>query len=110
MPSSDTSNMAFNTNNLSAMLFSSSWMPTSTAGYVGTWFFLFFLAIIWRALVATLFKLDAFWAAQNSRYLILIHGGQEKPKEESVVRAWRVSVNLPRAALRTISQGIAYLL
>ncbi|KAJ5619345.1 Ctr copper transporter [Penicillium lagena] len=110
MPSSDTSNMVFNTNNLSAMLYSSSWMPTSIAGYVGTWFFLFFLAIIWRAIVATLFKLDAFWAAQNSQYLILINGGQEKPKQESVVQAWRVSVNLPRAALRTISQGIAYLL
>ncbi|KAJ5629709.1 Ctr copper transporter [Penicillium herquei] len=102
--------MVFNTNNLSAMLFSQAWMPTTTAGYVGTWFFLFFLAIIWRASAASLAKLDAFWAAKNARYSILINGGQDQPTQKDLVQAWRLSVNLPRAALRMIHQGIAYLL
>ncbi|KAJ5683007.1 Ctr copper transporter [Penicillium macrosclerotiorum] len=102
--------MAFNTNNLSAILFSQSWMPTTTASYVGTWFFLFVLAITWRASAALLAKLDASWAAKNARYSILINGGQEQPSEKDLVRAWRLSVNLPRAALRMVHQGIAYLL
>lgn len=103
-------NMAFNTENLSTMLYSTSWMPTSTGGYVGTWLFLFFLAAIWRALSAKLAKLDAFWAARSAGYPILINGGQDKPSREKVIQTWRLSVNLPRAALRMVSQGIAYLL
>ncbi|KAJ5107109.1 Ctr copper transporter [Penicillium angulare] len=104
--------MAFNTNNLSAVLFSQSWMPTTIAGYVGSWFFLFFLAIIWRASAASLSKLDAFWAAKNARYSILVNGGQDdhEPTQKDVAQSWRVSVNVPRALLRTIHQGIAYLL
>jgi hypothetical protein len=85
-------------------------MPTSTGGYVGTWLFLFFLAAIWRALSAKLAKLDAFWAARSAGYPILINGGQDKPSREKVIQTWRLSVNLPRAALRMVSQGIAYLL
>ncbi|KAJ5279497.1 Ctr copper transporter [Penicillium angulare] len=102
--------MAFNTNNLSAVLFSQSWMPNTIAGYVGSWFFLFFLAIIWRASAASLSKLDAFWAAKNARYSILSNGGQDEPPQKDVAQGWRISVNLPRALLRTIHQGIAYLL
>ncbi|KAJ5546357.1 Ctr copper transporter [Penicillium tannophilum] len=104
------SDMAFNTNNLSAILFSQSWMPTTTAGYVGSWFFLFFLTVIWRASAAMLSKLDVFWAAKNARYSILINGGQDQPTQTDLVTAWRLSVNLPRAALRMVHQGIAYLL
>ncbi|KAJ5656312.1 Ctr copper transporter [Penicillium longicatenatum] len=104
------SDMAFNTDNLSAILFSQSWMPTTTAGYVGSWFFLFFLSVIWRASAAMLSKLDAFWAAKNARYSILINGGQDQPTQADLVSAWRLSVNLPRAALRMVHQGIAYLL
>ncbi|KAJ5945758.1 Ctr copper transporter [Penicillium verhagenii] len=108
--SSSMSDMAFNTNNLSAVLFSQSWMPTTTAGYVGSWFFLFFLAVIWRGSATALSKLDAFWAAKNARYSILINGGQDQPTQADLVGAWRLSVNLPRAALRMVHQGIAYLL
>ncbi|KAJ5653959.1 Ctr copper transporter [Penicillium odoratum] len=104
------SDMAFNTNNLSAILFSQSWMPTTTAGYVGTWFFLFFLTVIWRGSAAMLSKLEVFWAAKNARYSILINGGQDQPTQSDLVQAWRLSVNLPRAALRMVHQGIAYLL
>lgn len=85
-------------------------MPTSTGGYVGTWFFLFFLAVIWRAMSAKLAKLDASWAARNAAYPILINGGQDKPSREKLIQTWRLSVNLPRAALRMVNQGIAYLL
>ena len=102
--------MAFNTENLSTMLYSTSWMPTSTGGYVGTWFFLFFLAVIWRAMSAKLAKLDASWAARNAAYPILINGGQDKPSREKLIQTWRLSINLPRAALRMVNQGIAYLL
>ncbi|KAF3389631.1 hypothetical protein F1880_003239 [Penicillium rolfsii] len=103
-------NMVFNTENLSTMLFSTSWMPTSTGGYVGTWFFLFFLAVIWRAMSASLARLDAFWAARNAEYPILINGGQDRPSRAKLIQTWRLSVNLPRAALRMANQGIAYLL
>ena len=102
--------MAFNTNNFSAVLFSQSWMPKTTAGYVGSWFFLFFLSIIWRASAASLSKLDAYWAAKNARYSIIINGAQDQPEQKDLVHAWRISVNLPRAALHTVHQGIAYLL
>ncbi|KAJ5573961.1 Ctr copper transporter [Penicillium hispanicum] len=108
--SSNSTSMAFNTDNLSSVLFSTSWMPTSTGGYVGTWFFLFFLAVIWRALVATQAKLDIFWAARNAQYQIFIDGGQKQPRHRDVIQAWRVSVNLPRAAIRMVNQGISYLL
>jgi copper transporter 1 len=102
--------MAFNTDNLSSMLYSTSWMPTSTASYVGTWFFLFFLAVIWRALVFALGRLDAFWISKHEKHEILINGGQEKVSRPRTIRAWRLSVNLPRAMLAMVNQGIAYLL
>ncbi|KAJ5684888.1 Ctr copper transporter [Penicillium maclennaniae] len=108
--SMSTMNMAFNTDNLSTMLFSSAWMPTSTGDYVGTWFFLFFLAVIWRAISAKVASLDAFWASKNAGYPIFINGGQEKPSREKLIQTWRLSVNLPRAALRMLNQGISYLL
>ncbi|CAI7564284.1 unnamed protein product [Penicillium pancosmium] len=102
--------MAFNTENLSTMLYSTSWMPTSTGGYVGTWFFLFFLAVIWRAMSAKIAKLDASWAARNAGYPILINGGQDEPSRQNLIQTWRLSVNLPRAVFRMVNQGIAYLL
>lgn len=103
-------NMAFNTENLSTLLFSNSWRPNSTGGYVGTWFFLFFLAVTWRAMSAQAVKLDAFWASKSAGYPILINGGQDKPSREKLIQTWRLSINLPRAALRMVNQGIAYLL
>lgn len=85
-------------------------MPTSTGGYVGTWFFLFFLAVIWRAMSAKLANLDAYWAARNAGYPIFINGGQDEPSRQNLIQTWRLSVNLPRALLRMVNQGIAYLL
>lgn len=108
--SMSTMNMAFNTENLSTLLFSNSWRPTSTGGYVGTWFFLFFLAVIWRAMSAQVARLDAVWASKSAGYPILINGGQDKPSREKLIQTWRLSINLPRAALRMVNQGIAYLL
>ena len=104
------STMAFNTNNLGSVLYSTSWMPVTTAGYVGTWFFLFVLAVVWRGLVVYLASLDAFWVRKHENHAILINGGQEKATRRNTVQAWRLSVNLPRAALAMLIQGIAYLL
>ena len=102
--------MAFNTDNLASMLYSTSWMPTTTAGYVGTWFFLFFLAMIWRALVFTLARLDAYWIARHEGHAIFINGGHDQVNRRNTIQAWRLSVNLPRAALAMVNQAVAYLL
>ena len=102
--------MSFNTNNLATVLYSSAWMPTTTAAYVGTWFFLFALALIWRGLVLALSKLDRHFIRKHEGYIILIDGGKQQATRAQTVGAWRVSVNLPRAALATVNQGIAYLL
>ncbi|MCJ1409593.1 hypothetical protein MMC19_003674 [Ptychographa xylographoides] len=102
--------MTFNSNNFTAALFASSWMPTTPAAYAGTWIFLFFLAIIWRALVRTSARLDRYWARKHEEYAILIDGGKERATREKTVAVWRWSVNLPRATLATVNQGIAYLL
>ena len=101
---------SFNVNNFGTALYSAGWMPSSPAGYAGTWLFLFFLALIWRGLTVTLSKLDAYWTRKHESYNILVDGGKERVGREKAVGAWRTSVNLPRAALATVNQGIAYLL
>jgi copper transporter 1 len=108
MATSSSMMMAFNTENLSTMLYSSSWMPTTIGHYVGTWFFLFFLSIIWRGLVSVLAQRDRHWAHKHSTYEIRVKGGEELAKAGNPV--WRWSVNLPRAALAMVNQGIGYLL
>ncbi|KAI9845267.1 MAG: hypothetical protein M1838_001814 [Thelocarpon superellum] len=104
------STMAFSTNNLATNLYSSSWAPTTTSGYVGTWFFLFILAVTWRGLVRGLKRLDAYYVRKHESHLILIHGGLDQATRRNTVLAWRLSVNLPRAALAMVAQGVAYLL
>jgi hypothetical protein len=97
MTASSSMMMAFNTENLSTMLFSTSWMPTTIGHYVGTWFFLFFLSVIWRGLVSVNCR---YWAAPTT-----LKGGEGFAKP-----VWRWSVNVPRAALGMVNQGVAYLL
>ncbi|MCJ1242988.1 hypothetical protein MMC30_000184 [Trapelia coarctata] len=92
------------------MLFSSAWMPTTPAGYAGSWLFLFFLAIIWRGLVLGLSRFDKYQMRKHESYVILVEGGKQQASRASTIGAWRWSVNLPRAVLATVNQGIAYLL
>ncbi|MCJ1387480.1 hypothetical protein MMC18_000323 [Xylographa bjoerkii] len=101
---------SFNVNNFATTLYSTGWMPTTPAGYAGSWLFLFFLALTWRGLTVTLSKLDAYWARKHEAYNILVDGGKERVGRKKAVEVWRTSVNLPRAALATVNQGIAYLL
>ncbi|MCJ1284909.1 hypothetical protein MMC26_004246 [Xylographa opegraphella] len=101
---------SFNVNNFATTLYSTDWMPTTPAGYAGSWLFLCFLAFIWRGLIATLLKLDAYWTRKHETYSILVDGGKERVDRKQTVEVWRTSVNLPRAALTTVIQGIAYLL
>lgn len=102
--------MAFSNENFATILYTSGWMPTTTAGYIGSWLFLFFLALIWRGLIRALSQLDRYWARKHEAYTILYDGGKERVSRERMVGVWRTSVNLPRATLATLNQGIAYLL
>jgi len=101
---------SFDVNNFATTLYSTSWMPTTSAGYAGSWLFLFFLALTWRGLTVALSKLDAYWARKHEAYNILVDGGKERVERKKVVEVWRTSVNLPRAVLATVNQGVAYLL
>jgi len=102
--------MAFNDENFATTLFSSAWTATTPAAYAGTWLFLFFLAVIWRGLVLGLSRFDRYQLRKHEAHVILINGGKDQASRASTVAAWRWSVNLPRAALATVNQGIAYLL
>jgi hypothetical protein len=100
--------MVFNTDNFSTMLFSSGWMPTTIGTYVGTWFFLFFLAVISRWVNLTVHKFDAYCNRKYGGLDIFSEG--EKVNLHETINHWRAFVNIPRAALLMINQGIAYLL
>jgi hypothetical protein len=102
--------MTFNTANPGVMLFSQSWMPTNTGHYIGVWFFLFFLAIVWRALVFALLRLDKRWIGKCDSYTVVVKRGIDQVNREKRVQVWRWSVNLPRAVLASVIQAIAYLL
>ncbi|MCJ1405711.1 hypothetical protein MMC11_008941, partial [Xylographa trunciseda] len=101
---------SFNVNNFATTLYSTAWMPTTPAAYAGSWLVLFFLALSWRGLTVALSKLDTYWARKHEGYNIVVDGGKERVDRKKAVEVWRTSVNLPRAALATVTQGIAYLL
>ena len=120
-------------------IFSSQWTPTSTAQYAGTCLFLITLAIIFRALFALGYKLDKrnIDAARKRRYIVVAgqtsiteetalnseaksavliseRGGEEEVRVVSrkmrTVMPWRLSTDLPRALLSTVTIGVGYLL
>lgn len=102
--------MVFNNDNTAVQVFSSAFSPKTTGQYVGTWFFCFFLAFLWRALIMVLFKLDERWVAKYTR---VAHENPDLGSKDSTTLAavdtWRLSVNLPRALLTSTIQGLAYL-
>ena len=116
------------------------WSPTSTGGYAGTCIFLIILAVVFRALGAFSYLMEKRFAdrERNRRYVV-VNGGRpgvvesvdrdpevkkmslvsERGIEESVrvvkresrsVMPWRLSVEGPRAVVRTVMAGVGYLL
>jgi len=127
------------TNSHSTPLYSNNWTPSSDAAYAGTCIFLILLAVIWRILFAAKAVLEHRWLAkaQNRRYVLVKGRSTEAAKIEvdmdaktgslittqgveenvKIVRSvgrnttpFRLSVDLPRAALLTVMAGVAYLL
>ena len=119
-------------------LYGNGWTPSSSGAYAGTCIFLVLFAILLRLLFAAKGVLEQRWAiaARNRRYvrvqgkateaaqidqdpdaksgaLITVNGVEENVK---VVQAkegfmpFRLSVDLPRAALTTLIAAVAYLL
>lgn len=138
MSSSDTTDMMF-TNSHTTPLYSSMWTPTTSAGYAGTCIFIIFLASIFRALFAVRTVLEQRWLARarNRRYILVKGQAGEAGKIESdpdaktgtlvtargveenikVVTArvrgtipFRLSVDVPRAAIFMVITGVGYLL
>lgn len=120
-------------------LYSSQWTPITIAQYAGTCFFLLTLAITFRALFVAGYKLDKhnIDTARKRRYIVV--AGQtsiteqtalnpeaksavlisERGTEEEVrvvsrkmrtIMPWRLSTDLPRALLSTVTIGVGYLL
>lgn len=102
--------MIFNTANTATMIFTSSFMPTTEGQYVGAWFFVFFLAVIWRALVFLQLQLDQHWINKHMSQIRLIKGGEEPLRPIEAFQPWRLSTNLPRATLAFVIQAVAYIL
>ena len=126
-------------NSQTTSLYSDMWTPTTAGGYAGSCIFLVILATVLRALFAVKAILEHRWLAQarNRRYvlvkgrnteagnidvnpdakegsLVTANGVEEKVK---IVRTatrgtvpFRLSVDVPRAALVMIITGVAYLL
>ena len=88
------------------------WTPSSPAGYAGTWIFLFFLGIIARGLSAAQAELQRYWVRKFSAINVVVNknGESEILSGPQVSRIWRVSVELPRAALFFVIAGVYYLL
>ena len=125
-------------NSKTTALYAKSWQPSGTTGYAGTCLFLLFLTIAFRSLFAVRRGLENRWMVQalNRRYVVVAdrqpvseqlrtdpdlksgvlttNGVEETVKvvHRSITgpQPWRFSVDLPRAALFTLTTGIGYLL
>lgn len=126
-------------NSIGTPLYSNGWTPTSTSAYAGSCIFLILLAVLFRTTFALLHRLERYWLDRhlNRRYIVVAGRPTEKARvsadvdarsallvspagvEEDVrvvrrhMRAtppWRLSVDLPRALIVTITAGMSYLL
>ena len=131
--------MAGFTNSYHVPLYSTAWTPDSEGAFAGTCIFLLLLASILRCLLALRTTLEHRWLDQTRkrRYVLVANKGTEAGKIEGdpnakngclitaqgveenvkVVDAmgkeflpFRLSVDVPRAAIVTIIAGVAYLL
>jgi Ctr copper transporter family len=120
-------------------LYSANWAPSSAGGYAGTCIFLIILASTLRCLFAFKAVMEQRWLARarSRRYVVVKGRGTEAEKFESdpsakigglmttngveervkIVRSnargalpFRLSVDLPRAALVMVIAGVSYLL
>ena len=126
-------------NSQSTPLYSDSWTPSTSGQYAGTCIFLILLAVSFRGLLAAKHLLELRWSAQarNRRYVVIQGSIPESTriendpdaKEGSLVTAqgveervkvvksvkqpsipFRLSVDVPRAALAFVIVGVGYLL
>lgn len=129
----------FFTTGTSTPLYAESWTPSSIGAYAGTCIFLILLSITLRTLFAAKSVLEQRWAAQaRNRRFVVVKGqqpaserieGDPDAKAGSFVSAngveervkyvqadgrralpFRLTIDLPRAALVTVIAGVAYLL
>jgi solute carrier family 31 (copper transporter), member 1 len=129
----------FFTTSSSTPLYAESWTPSSTGAYAGTCIFLILLAITLRSLVAAKVVLEQRWAAAaRNRRFVVVKGQQPQSEriendpdaktgsfvgpngvEERVkyvqsdgkrALPFRLTTDLPRAALVTVIGGVSYLL
>jgi len=93
-------------------LYSMAWTPSSPAGYFGTWLFLFFLGVIARALIAGKAELERHWLHKFSSINVIVSKNDELEvvSRVRVSHTWRTSVDLPRALIQLVIQGVYYLL
>ena len=126
-------------NSQSTPLYSDSWTPQNSGQYAGTCIFLILLAISFRGLLSAKHILELRWSAQarNRRYVVVrgrtpestVIENDPTAKEASLVTAqgveervkvvktskqpaipFRLSVDIPRAALSFVIAGVGYLL
>lgn len=126
-------------NSQSTPLYSDSWTPHTSGQYAGTCIFLVLLAVTFRGLLATKHVIELRWSAQarNRKYVVVQGNTPESTriendpdaKEGSLITAqgveervkvlksvkqpgipFRLSVDIPRAALSFVIVGIGYLL
>ncbi|KIW13788.1 hypothetical protein PV08_08979 [Exophiala spinifera] len=102
--------MIFSNDNMPVSIFSSAFTPQTEAQYVGAWLFAFILAVIWRGLVFAQLKLDQHFIRKYAGCNIIVKQGDVGLSPTRALQSWRLSTNLPRAALGFVTQGIAYLL
>jgi solute carrier family 31 (copper transporter), member 1 len=129
----------FFTTSTNAALYSENWVPSSTGAYAGTCIFLILLAVALRGLFAAKSLLEQRWAAQARNRRFVVVKGQQPVSERiendpdaklgSFVSAngveervkyvqsdgrralpFRLTVDVPRAALVTVMAGVGYLL
>ncbi|KAI1261544.1 Ctr copper transporter [Xylariaceae sp. FL1019] len=137
MDTTGSNTMVF-TSNIQTPLYSTTWTPTTAAGYAGTIIFLILLAILLRVILAAKALAEARWLeAELSRRYVVVQGkvpiseqvsGEDLSRkmtltengvEEDVVvlplkhqppRPWRLSVDPVRAGIDTVIAGVGYLL
>ncbi|KAF1812675.1 low affinity copper transporter, partial [Eremomyces bilateralis CBS 781.70] len=128
--------MAFFSSTTTA-LYSDGWTPSSAGAYAGTCIFLIVLAVVFRALLAAKHRLEALWHDQalQRRYVVAaerdaggffgkdadvrsgvlsINGVEEEVRvvraPTGPVQAFRLTTDVPRAALVVVIVGVGYLL
>ena len=118
-------------------LYSSAWTPQSTGAFAGTCIFLILLAALFRGLLAYRHSLEVGWRQKRiaRRPIVVAHESEAtegkaaeakaaeakviergpgaltpRPREAREPDQWRVSVDIPRAAVVVLIAAVGYLL